>query len=40
MDRLERLKNIFEMVGIPTEDRVKIVVLYVVGKAVFWWRGT
>jgi hypothetical protein len=28
------------MIGVPNEDRVKIVVMYVTGKAEFWWRGT
>jgi hypothetical protein len=28
------------MVGVPNEDRVKIAVMYVNGKAEFWWRGT
>lgn len=28
------------MVGVPSEDKVKIVVMYINGKAEFWWRGT
>jgi hypothetical protein len=28
------------MVGVPNEDRVKIVVMYVKGWAEYWWRGT
>lgn len=30
----------FEMVGVPVEEWVKTVVLYVEGKAKFCWRGT
>jgi hypothetical protein len=28
------------MIGVPNEDRIKIAVMYVQGKAEFWWRGT
>lgn len=37
---MRKAENYFEMVGVPPEDRVKFVVLYVVGKAEYWWRGT
>jgi hypothetical protein len=28
------------MIGVPNEERVKIAVMYVTGKAEYWWRGT
>lgn len=37
---IRKCEKYFEMVGVPTEDRVKIAVMYINGKAEFWWRGT
>lgn len=37
---IRKAEKYFEMVGIPDEDRVKIAVLYVNGKAEYLWRGT
>ena len=37
---IRKAEKYFELVGVPTEDRVKIAVLYITGKAEFWWRGT
>lgn len=34
-----KAEKYFEMVGVPIEDRVKIAVLYIDGKAEYWWRG-
>jgi hypothetical protein len=30
----------FELVGVANEDRVQFTVLYIKGKAEFWWRST
>ena len=40
MDGLGKQKKYFELVGVPNEDRVKITILYVTGKAEYWLRGT
>jgi len=37
---IRKAEKYFELVGIPNEDRVRIAVLYVSGKAEYWWRGT
>jgi hypothetical protein len=37
---LRKAEKYFEMVGVPNEDKVKIAVMYVNGKAEYWWRGT
>lgn len=37
---IRKAEKYFEMVGVPPEDRVKVAVLYVNGKAEYWWRGT
>ncbi|CAN6347636.1 unnamed protein product [Urochloa humidicola] len=37
---IRKSEKYFELVGVPTEDRVKLVVLYFKGKAEYWWRGT
>lgn len=35
-----KAEKYFELVRVPNEDRVQIVVMYIKGKAEFWWRGT
>jgi len=37
---IRKAEEYFELVGVPNEDRVKIAVLYISGKAEYWWRGT
>jgi hypothetical protein len=37
---LRKAEKYFEMIGVPNEDRVKIAVMFVNGKAEYWWRGT
>jgi len=37
---IRKAEKYFELVRIPNEDRVQIAVLYIQGKAEFWWRGT
>jgi len=37
---IRKAEKYYELVGVPNEDRVKIVVLYISGKAEYWWRGT
>jgi hypothetical protein len=37
---IRKAEKYFELVGVPTEDRVQLAVLYIKGKAEFWWRGT
>lgn len=37
---IRKAEKYFEMVGVPKEDWVKIAVMYINGKAEFWWRGT
>lgn len=37
---IRKAEKYFELIGVPTKDRVKIAVLYVKGRAEFWWRGT
>jgi hypothetical protein len=37
---LRKAEKYFEMIGVPNEDRVKIAVMYINGKAEYWWRGT
>lgn len=37
---IQKAEKYFDMVGVPTEDRVPIAVMYIRGKAEFWWRGT
>jgi len=36
---IRKAEKYFEMVGVPNEDRVKIAVMYIKGKAEFCWRG-
>ena len=37
---IRKAEKYYELVGVPNEDRVKIVVLYISGKAEYWWHGT
>jgi hypothetical protein len=37
---LRKAEKYFELIGVPNEERVKIVVMYINGKAEFWWRRT
>jgi hypothetical protein len=37
---IRKAEKYFELVGVPTEDRVQLAVLYIKGKAEFRWRGT
>lgn len=37
---IRKAEKYFEMVGVPPEDKVKIAVMYINGKAEIWWRGT
>lgn len=37
---IRKAERYFEMVGVPAEEWVKTAVLYVEGKAEYWWRGT
>ena len=37
---IRKAKKYFELVRVPNEDRVQIAVLYIKGKAEFWWRCT
>jgi len=37
---IRKAEKYFELVRVPNEDRVQIAVLYIKGKAEFWWRGT
>jgi hypothetical protein len=37
---IRKAEKYFELVGVPTEDRVQLAVLYIKGKTEFWWRGT
>jgi hypothetical protein len=37
---IRKSEKYFEMVGVPSKDRVQLAVLYIKGKAEFWWRGT
>lgn len=37
---IRKSEKYFELVGIPNEHRVQIAVMYMVGRAEFWWRGT
>jgi hypothetical protein len=36
----ELVEKYYELVGVPNEQRVQIAVLYLEGKAEYWWRGT
>ena len=36
---IRKAEKYYELVGVPNEDTVKIVVLYISGKAEYWWRG-
>jgi hypothetical protein len=36
---IRKAEKYFELVGVPTEDRVQITVMYIFGKAEYWWRG-
>jgi len=33
-------EKFFELVAVPSEDKVKVAVMYLKGKADYWWRGT
>lgn len=37
---IRKADRYFAMVGIPPEDRVKVAVMYIKGRAEYWWRGT
>lgn len=37
---VRKSEKYFEMVGIPYDQRVSVAVLYITGKAEYWWRGT
>jgi len=37
---IRKAEKYFELVRVPNEGRVQIVVMYIKGKAEFWWRGT
>lgn len=37
---IRKAEKFFEMVSVPNEDKVKIVVMYMKGRARYWWRGS
>ena len=37
---IRKAEKFFELLVVPTEDKVKIVVMYMNGKVEYWWRGT
>ena len=37
---IRKAEKFFELVAVPSEDKVKIAVMYMKGKADYWWRGT
>jgi hypothetical protein len=37
---IRKAEKYFELVGVPSEQRVQIIVLYLQGRAEYWWRGT
>jgi hypothetical protein len=37
---IRKAEKYFELVGVANEDRVQLVVLYIKGKAEYWWRST
>lgn len=37
---IRKAELFFELVGVPNEQSVHIAVMYIVGKAEYWWRGT
>jgi hypothetical protein len=37
---IRKAEKFFELVVVPSEDKVKIAVMYWKGKADYWWRGT
>jgi hypothetical protein len=37
---IRKAEKYFELIGVPNEDRVQIAIMYISGKAEFWWRGT
>ncbi|XP_072147223.1 uncharacterized protein [Setaria viridis] len=37
---IRKAEKYFELVGVLNESRVQIAVMYIVGKAEFWWRST
>lgn len=37
---IRKSEKYFELVGVTNKDRVKVVVLYIFDKVVFWWRSS
>jgi len=37
---IRKAEKFFKMVSVPNEDRVKIAVMYMNGRAKYWWRGS
>lgn len=37
---IRKAEKFFEMVSVPNEDKVKIAVMYMKGRARYWWRGS
>jgi hypothetical protein len=37
---IRRAEKYFEMVGVPNEERAKVYVLYISGRAENWWRSS
>jgi hypothetical protein len=37
---IRKPEKYYELVGVPNEHRVQIAVLYLEGRAEYWWRGT
>jgi len=37
---IRKVEKFFELVAVPSEDKVKIAVMYLKGKDDYWWRGT
>jgi hypothetical protein len=37
---IRKAEKFFKMVSVPNEDRVKIAMMYMNGRAKYWWRGS
>lgn len=35
---IKKAEKYFELIGVPNEERVKVAVMYIKGRAGFWWR--
>ncbi|WVZ83699.1 hypothetical protein U9M48_030820 [Paspalum notatum var. saurae] len=36
---IRKSEKYFEMVGVPNEERVSVAIIYIKGRAEYWWRG-